>query len=189
MSRYDIAIVGMGCVVPDADNVKQYWENIKSGDTYFSEMPKSLWNLDNFHSADKGVSNKTYTKVGSFVKDFKFPALDYKMPPANLRGIDPAQLMTVVATKEALEDAASEISALKAKLGEIDTLASELDSARGRSAELERKLADALANGPTAEAGGNKLDAATQLAAVLTGQLGAANDRITSLEAQIANLG
>ncbi len=91
--------------------------------------------------------------------------------------------------KEALEDAASEISALKSKLGEIDTLASELDSARGRSAELERKLADALANGPAAEAGGNKLNAATQLAGVLTGQLGAANDRITSLEAQIANLG
>ena len=91
--------------------------------------------------------------------------------------------------KEALADAASEIADLNAKLGEIDTLASDLDTARGRSAELERKLADALANGPASEAGGSKLDAANQLAGVLTGKLGAANDRITALEIQIARLG
>lgn len=73
-------------------------------------------------------------------------------------------------------------------LGEIDQLHSELDSARGRSAELERKLADALASGPKADAEGNKLEAATQQVGVLTGKLGAAKDKITDLEAQVLAL-
>ncbi|MBN2718614.1 MAG: acyltransferase domain-containing protein, partial [Deltaproteobacteria bacterium] len=105
MSRYDIAVVGMGCIVPHANNIQQYWENIVSGDMYFKDMPKSLWHLKNFYSEDKSIPEKSYTMAGAFIEDFEFPALKYKMPPANLRGIDPAQLMTVVATEEALEDA------------------------------------------------------------------------------------
>ncbi|MBN2340143.1 MAG: acyltransferase domain-containing protein, partial [Deltaproteobacteria bacterium] len=105
MSRYDIAVVGMGCVVPNANNVKEYWENILSGDPYFKDMPESLWRLKNFYSKDRSDPEKSYTMVGAFIDNFEFPALKYKMPPANLRGIDPAQLMTVVATEEALQDA------------------------------------------------------------------------------------
>jgi acyl transferase domain-containing protein/NAD(P)-dependent dehydrogenase (short-subunit alcohol dehydrogenase family) len=105
MSRYDIAVVGMGCIVPNANNLQQYWENIVSGDMYFKDMPKSLWHLKNFYSEDKTIPEKSYTIKGAFIDNFDFPALKYKMPPANLRGIDPAQLMTVVATEEALEDA------------------------------------------------------------------------------------
>ncbi|MBN2530162.1 MAG: acyltransferase domain-containing protein [Deltaproteobacteria bacterium] len=105
MSRYDIAVVGMGCIVPNANNLQQYWENIVSGDMYFKDMPESLWRLKNFYSKDRTIPGKSYTIAGSFVENFEFPALKFKMPPANLRGIDPAQLMTVVATEEALQDA------------------------------------------------------------------------------------
>ena len=105
MSRYDIAVVGMGCIVPNANNIQQYWDNIVSGDMYFKDMPKSLWHLKNFYSEDKSIPEKSYTMAGAFIDNFEFPALKYKMPPANLRGIDPAQLMTVVATEEALNDA------------------------------------------------------------------------------------
>jgi DNA repair exonuclease SbcCD ATPase subunit len=84
-----------------------------------------------------------------------------------------------------LAEAAAEVAELKGKLGEIDQLHSELDSARGRSAELERKLADALASGARADAGGNSLDAAVQQVGVLTGKLGAAKDKIADLEAQV----
>ncbi len=86
---------------------------------------------------------------------------------------------------EELAEAAVEVAELKGKLGEIDQLHSELDSARGRSAELERKLADALASGPKADADGNKLEAATQQVGVLTGKLSAARDKIADLEAQV----
>jgi len=108
MSRYDIAIIGMGCVFPRANNVGQYWKNILSGDIYFSKMPESLWRLDNYHSKDRGRADKSATTVGSFIEGFEFPFLDYKLPPNAMKGVDPTQLVTLEATREALADAGIE---------------------------------------------------------------------------------
>ena len=109
MSRYDIAIIGMGCVFPNAHNVQQYWKNIASGDTYFKKMPKRLWHIDNFYSPQKGNPEKSYTDVGSFVENFEFPFLEYKLPPTAMRGVDAAQLMAIDATRQALDDAGIEM--------------------------------------------------------------------------------
>jgi len=103
--RYDIAIIGMGCVFPKANNIEQYWENIKSGDGYFSEMPERIWRMKNFHKAGRVTAGKTYTMTGSFIEDFEFPFLDYKIPPNTLKGVDPAQLVSLDVARQALEDA------------------------------------------------------------------------------------
>ena len=108
MSRYNIAIIGMGCVFPKANNVNQYWKNIQSGDTFFSRMPRDLWRMESFWSEKKGNPRKSYTEVGSFIEDFEFPFLEYKLPPNALKGVDPAQLVTLEAVREALRDAGIE---------------------------------------------------------------------------------
>jgi acyl transferase domain-containing protein/NAD(P)-dependent dehydrogenase (short-subunit alcohol dehydrogenase family) len=109
MSRYDIAIIGMGCVLPKANSVEQYWKNIVKGDSYVSKMPTSLWHLDSFYSADKSAVEKTYTTDGAFIEGFEFPYLEYKLPPNTLKGVDPAQLVTIDATRQALDDAGYEV--------------------------------------------------------------------------------
>ena len=106
MSRYDIAVIGMGCVFPHANSIETYWNNIASGDTFFSEMPKSLWHMDSYFS--ETLQHKSYTKIGSFIKNFEFPFLDYKLPPKAMQGVDPAQLVTLEATRQALQDAGIE---------------------------------------------------------------------------------
>ncbi len=63
MSRYDIAIIGMGCVFPKANDIEQYWKNVLSGESYFQDMPDRLWHQDNFYSPDKSKSEKSYTKA------------------------------------------------------------------------------------------------------------------------------
>ena len=68
------------------------------------EMPKDLWRLKNFYSADRSVSEKSYTLMGSFIEDFDFPFLDYRLPPNALKGVDRTQLVALEATKEALAD-------------------------------------------------------------------------------------
>jgi len=108
MSRYDIAIVGMGCVLPRASNLSQYWENIKTGEPYFKDMPEEIWHLRNFYSPDKSRNEKSYTLKGSFIEGFEFPFLDYKLPPNAMRGVDPTQLVTLEATRDALRDAGIE---------------------------------------------------------------------------------
>ncbi|MCK9522068.1 MAG: acyltransferase domain-containing protein [Proteobacteria bacterium] len=105
MSRYDIAVIGMGGVFPGALNVEKYWENIVNGNVFIKDMPETLWRLKNFYNPEKGDPAKSYTMAGSFIEGFQFDPLKYKMPPANMRGIDPTQLMAITAVEEALKDA------------------------------------------------------------------------------------
>ena len=108
MGRIDIAIIGMGCVLPHANSVEQYWENVTSDDCYFSKMPERLWRLDNFHSEDRARTDKSYTTTGAFLDGFEFPFNEYRLPPNTMRGVDMAQLVTLEATREALNDAGIE---------------------------------------------------------------------------------
>jgi len=105
MGRIDIAIIGMGCVLPHANSVGQYWNNVVSDDCYFSKMPERLWRLDNFHSEDRARADKSYTTTGAFLQGFEFPFNEYRLPPNTMRGVDMAQLVTLEATREALQDA------------------------------------------------------------------------------------
>ncbi|MCP4197005.1 MAG: acyltransferase domain-containing protein [Proteobacteria bacterium] len=105
MSRYDIAIIGMGCVFPKANDIEQYWKNVVSGEPFFQDMPDRLWRQDNFYSPDKSRSEKSYTKVGAFIEGFEFPFLEYKLPPNTMKGVDMGQLVTIDAVGEALADA------------------------------------------------------------------------------------
>lgn len=105
MPRYDIAIVGAGCIVPGAFNTNDYWKNIQSGETFFSEMPKRLWHMEHFYSADPKKTYKSYSKIGAFIENFEFPYLDYRLPPKSMEGIGSAQLVAVEAVKQALNEA------------------------------------------------------------------------------------
>lgn len=103
--RYNIAIVGMGCILPGANSIDQYWRNIRSGETFFTDMPKDRWDFDRFWSSDVTKPNKTYSRIGAFISNFTFPFLEYKLPPNLMHGVDLTQLVTLEATKQALEDA------------------------------------------------------------------------------------
>jgi acyl transferase domain-containing protein len=61
----DIAIVGMACRFPDADNPRQYWENLQRGH-------ESITELTNEELLSSGVSkeqlkNPNYVKSGMFL--------------------------------------------------------------------------------------------------------------------------
>ena len=104
MSNYDIAIIGMGCVFPEANSTEEYWTNILSGDEYVRDMPERLWPMKQFWSAEK-QDHKSVTIKGSFLKDFDFNPIEYGIPPKNLEGVDRAQLVAMEATRQALADA------------------------------------------------------------------------------------
>ena len=104
MANYDIAIIGMGGVFPEANNVNEYWDNIVSGKQFVKEMSTDLWPMEQFYSKEP-KNHKSATKAGSFIKDFNFNALEYNLPPKSLEGVDNAQLVAIEATKQALLDA------------------------------------------------------------------------------------
>lgn len=100
-----IAIIGMACILPEAQNLQQYWQNILENKNAITEVPKERWNSDVFFdaSAKKGV--KSNSKWGGFIPATEFDPTEFGIPPQSLAAIDPAQLLSLQATKDALVDA------------------------------------------------------------------------------------
>ncbi len=101
-----IAVVGLGGIFPDSNSITEFWQNIIEGKDSIDEIPEDRWDISTFYDPDSKTSkNKSYTKIGAFVKDFEFNSIDFRIPPNIIKHIDPVQLWTLAATKEAWEDA------------------------------------------------------------------------------------
>ena len=57
-----VAIVGIGCVLPDAPNTATFWNNIKNARYSITEVPPNRWNPDLYYDPDPNALDKTYTK-------------------------------------------------------------------------------------------------------------------------------
>ncbi|WP_052398349.1 SDR family oxidoreductase, partial [Streptomyces sp. NRRL F-5123] len=66
----EIAVVGMGIVVPGANDPDEYWRELMLGADRFVEIPADRWDNDKFYSADKRAEDKTYSKHSAFITDF-----------------------------------------------------------------------------------------------------------------------
>jgi malonyl CoA-acyl carrier protein transacylase len=106
MARHElVAIVGLGCVLPDAPDIQQFWSNIVSGRDSVTNVPDDRWDAGLFFDEDKKTPDKTYSKIGAFVRDFEFDSKGFRIPPSVARSIDLVQKMALTAVGEALEDA------------------------------------------------------------------------------------
>ncbi|MHB8634297.1 MAG: SDR family NAD(P)-dependent oxidoreductase [Thermoplasmatota archaeon] len=105
VSREPIAIIGVGCVLPDAPDVDSFWKNLVSGRSSIREVPKERWDADLFWSEDRLAPDRTYAKIGAFVSDDAFAPIDFRIMPSVLQQIDPSQRWALSATRQALRDA------------------------------------------------------------------------------------
>ncbi|HJL40335.1 MAG TPA: aminotransferase class I/II-fold pyridoxal phosphate-dependent enzyme [Myxococcales bacterium LLY-WYZ-16_1] len=106
-----IAIVGIGCRFPQADDVHAFWDNLHAGHTSFEPIPDDRWHHDYFHSTNQRDVDKTWVPAGSFVHRYKeFAALHYGIAPRRLEVMDPQQRLLIEATRWAIQDAGYEVS-------------------------------------------------------------------------------
>lgn len=63
----DIAIVGIGCRFPGADNIDEYWRVLVNGENHLIDIPPERWNNDAFYSEDKDEQGKHYVKKAAFI--------------------------------------------------------------------------------------------------------------------------
>ncbi|MEK6985341.1 MAG: SDR family NAD(P)-dependent oxidoreductase [Candidatus Thermoplasmatota archaeon] len=105
VSKEPVAIIGLGCVLPDAPDVATFWDNVLAGISSIREVPHERWNPALHWSADKTLPDKTYAKIGGFVLNDAFNGLDYRMPPTTVAQIDPVQRWALAATRQALKHA------------------------------------------------------------------------------------
>src|SRR5579863_10382127 len=101
-----IAIVGTGAVLPDAPNVPAFWENVKNGRYSISEVTPDRWDPAAYYDPDHSAPDKTYSKIGGWVREFTWDPLKWRMaiPPRVADAMDLAQRWAIACTREALAD-------------------------------------------------------------------------------------
>lgn len=103
----DIAIIGMSGRFPMADNLDEFWENLKNGKDCTSEIPSDRWDVNKYYDPDpsKAKEGKMYCKWGGFLRDVdKFDPLFFNLSPLEAEVIDPQERIFIQTVWEALED-------------------------------------------------------------------------------------
>jgi len=101
----DVAIIGIGCLLPKAPDVHRYWENILNKVDAITEIPPNRWDWRLYYDPDRRAPDKIYSKWGGFVEAVPFDPARYGMPPNTLRSIEPMQLLALEVVRAALADA------------------------------------------------------------------------------------
>nr|VFK55472.1 MAG: malonyl CoA-acyl carrier protein transacylase [Candidatus Kentron sp. TUN]VFK61403.1 MAG: malonyl CoA-acyl carrier protein transacylase [Candidatus Kentron sp. TUN] len=101
-----IAIIGMGCRLPRADNPDAFWQLLRNGVDAVEELPPGRWNMDAFFDPDPEAPGKIYTRYGSFLSDIdRFEPGFFGISPREAMDLDPQQRLLLEVSWEALEDA------------------------------------------------------------------------------------
>lgn len=102
----DIAIIGLNGKYPMAEDMNQFWENLKEGKDCITEIPKDRFEYEKYYSANKGEKNKIYCKWGGFMDDVdKFDPMFFKITPKDAQIIDPQERLFLEDVYGLLNDA------------------------------------------------------------------------------------
>jgi acyl transferase domain-containing protein len=99
-----IAIVGVGAILPDALSAPDYWNNIVNKKYSITEVPPERWSIDDFYDPDPSAPDKTYSKIGGWVRGFEVDWRRFRTPPKMAAAMDASQKWAVTIAAEALED-------------------------------------------------------------------------------------
>ena len=91
-----IAIVGVGCIVPDALSPTAFWRNVLSGKVSLTDVPPNRWDHSLYYDPNRATPDKTYVRRGGFVEGFQVDWRKFKIPPADAEAVNPLQWMVPV---------------------------------------------------------------------------------------------
>ncbi|MFM5887346.1 MAG: beta-ketoacyl synthase N-terminal-like domain-containing protein [Dolichospermum sp.] len=101
-----IAIIGMASLMPQARNLRDYWQNIVNKVDCITDVPSSHWSVEDYYDPNpRTPEDKTYCKRGGFIPEVDFNPMEFGIPPSILEVTDVSQLLSLVVAKEAMEDA------------------------------------------------------------------------------------
>ena len=99
-----VAIVGVGAILPDAPDAPAFWQNICNKRYSIIDVPSERWSIADYYDPDPAAPDKTYSKIGSWVRGFRFDWQRFRIPPKTAAAMDEGQQWAVAIAAEALAD-------------------------------------------------------------------------------------
>lgn len=100
-----VAILGVACNVPGAENIEAFWQNLDAEVDSITEIPESRWDVDALY-AKKITPGKTATKWGGYLADVdQFDHHFFGISYHEASAMDPQQRVVLEQVWRAFEDA------------------------------------------------------------------------------------
>ncbi|XP_070543798.1 uncharacterized protein [Ptychodera flava] len=100
-----IAVVGIACKFPGANDIDEYWRVLVNGENHVTEIPKDRWDNDAFYSSDVNAPGKSYVKSAAFVDRLtEWDNRLFKISDDEAARMDPQQYLLLECTYRALEN-------------------------------------------------------------------------------------
>ncbi len=102
-----IAIIGIGCRFPNANNPQSFWKLLRNGIDAIAQVPSYRWDVDAYYDPDPTTKGKMNTRWGGFLDCVdRFDPGFFGISPREAERMDPQQRLVLEVAWEALEDAA-----------------------------------------------------------------------------------
>ncbi|HMT03338.1 MAG TPA: type I polyketide synthase, partial [Burkholderiales bacterium] len=102
----DIAIIGLAGRFPQAENIYEFWQNLKHGKDCIELIPSERWNYKDIYNTDRMVSGSSYLNHGGFIADYdKFDSLFFNISKLEAESLDPQERLFLETVYHTLEDA------------------------------------------------------------------------------------
>ncbi|KAK3100179.1 hypothetical protein FSP39_015820 [Pinctada imbricata] len=100
-----VAIVGIGCKFPGANNIEEFWRVLSEGEDHVQDIPIDRFNVDAFYDANPDAPGKFYMRKAGLVKGFKeWDNQFFGFGESEASQIDPQQRFVLDCVHMSLED-------------------------------------------------------------------------------------
>lgn len=107
-----VAIIGMSCRLPEANNVQAFWQLLCEGKNVISAIPDARWELLQ-DTSERAKRDRNLAYWGGYLKDIaEFDAYFFGISPREALRMDPQQRHLLEVAYEAFEDAGITAEAL-----------------------------------------------------------------------------
>jgi enediyne polyketide synthase len=100
-----IAVVGIACRYPDAENPEQLWQNVLAGRRAFRKLPDQRMRAEDYYSPDPTAPDRFYSAKAAVIEGFEFDRVRYRVAGSTFRSTDMTHWLALDTAARALEDA------------------------------------------------------------------------------------
>ncbi|GEN12056.1 Ketoacyl-synthetase C-terminal extension [Myxococcus fulvus] len=167
-----VAIVGVGCVLPRANDVESFWTQVMTGASALGPLDAREFRPEWYFAADRSAPDRTHSLHGALVEEPRLDAKKYRIPPKVLWDMHRMQLAFIEATAQALDDARGGLGAVAPE--RIGLVLGSLGGGLRPGSRVQARLVDMLRSlSASTTLNAHHPGLASELAEVLTQQLDA----------------